>query len=138
MSKQIGKTAKQWLELREQLEQLERAKAQLESELKEFFASTGADSYVIDNTKIAFIEGERPKYDALTLQRIVSPAIFKKVIKTEVDGKKFKSALELGLINEETAEAVTTITPYTQLRVTELAKVADDTKTESKATFSVA
>lgn len=138
MSKNVARIAQEFLEVREQLAELERVKSQIEAELKEYFASSGADSYVSGTTRISLVEGERPKYDAHTLQRIVSPALFKKLIKNEVDGKKFKSALELGLITEETAEAVTTITPYSQLRVTDLNKGVDNSDDKTKVTTNVA
>jgi hypothetical protein len=138
MSINIAKVAKEWLTLRESLEQLELQKASLEATLKEFFQTTGEDAYVHNGTKIAYVEGERAKYDTEALRDLVSPATFKKVIKTEVDGKKFKGALELGLITSEVAEAITTITEYTQLRVTEVKGAVSAPAKKKKATAKVA
>jgi hypothetical protein len=39
-----------------------------------------------------------------------------------VDGKKFKSAVEVGMIQADVAESVTKVTSYEQVRVTELNK----------------
>lgn len=128
----LAKVAQQWLEARNALEALEQTKAQLEATIKEAFASKGVDSYVLMGQKIALVSGERAKYDAELLKELVSPATFKKVTKTEVDGKKFKASIEVGLIANDVAQSVTTLTPYTQLRVTQLAKGAEK---DDKATL---
>jgi hypothetical protein len=49
-----------------------------------------------------------------------------------VDGKKFKSAVEVGLIKADVAEAVTTVTPYEQIRVTELKGASSESVTAEK------
>jgi len=65
---------------------------------------------------------------------LVNGATLKKVTKTEIDGKKFQSAVELGLIKADVAEAVTKSTPYTQFRVYDL----NDNVEEGDATVKVA
>jgi hypothetical protein len=56
------------------------------------------------------------------LADLVSPKILKTVTKLAVDGKKFKSAVEVGMIQADVAESVTKVTSYEQVRVTELNK----------------
>jgi hypothetical protein len=65
---------------------------------------------------------------------LVSSAVLKKVTKTEIDSKKFLSAVELGVIKADVAEAVTKNTPYTQFRVYDL----NDEVEEGNATSKVA
>jgi len=122
--------AKNYLAAREALELAERAKAEAEALLREALAQIGTDTTVVDGKKIAIVRGERPNYDAETLRALVGPATFKQVTKPMVDGKKFKAAVELGTIKTGIAEKVTKMTPYEQIRVTELA--ADAEKTEGK------
>jgi len=131
----IAKVAQEWLRVRDTLAELEQLKSQLEADIKEVFASKGTDTYIINGEKIALVSGERAKYDADLLKDLISPATFKKVTKTEVDGKKFKASLEIGLIGQDIADAITTLTPYTQLRVTQLAKGEEK---DDKATTKVA
>ena len=111
-----------YLTARQALEDAEKAKAQAEAELKQAYAVAGIEFNIADGQKVALVRGERPKYDITTLASLVSPAVLKKVTKTEVDGKKFKAGIEVGLIKPEVAEAVTTVTNYQQVRVTDLAK----------------
>ena len=110
-----------YLAARKALEVAEQAKAQAEAILKEAFARDGVDFGIADGVKVTLVQGERPNYDAEALAELVSPAVFKKVTKATIDGKKFKSAVELGTIKAEVAEAVTKVTQYEQLRVTEIA-----------------
>lgn len=109
-----------YLEARKALEIAEKAKAQAEAILKEVLAQTGAEFSVVDGTKVAVIKGERPSYDAEALRDLVSPATFRMVTKATVDAKKFRSAVELGKVKSDVADAVTSVTHYEQIRVTEL------------------
>ena len=81
------------------------------------------------------VTANRRSYSIQTLTKLVSSAVLNKVTKTEVDGKKFLSAVELGLINSDVAEAVTKSTPYTQFRVYDL---SNDKVEEGDATVKVA
>jgi len=87
------------------------------------------DFAVVDGVKIAVVKGERPTYSVEALKDLVSDKVFKTVTKATIDGKKFKSAVEVGVIKADVADAVTTITAYEQIRVTEL----KGAKSESKA-----
>lgn len=127
----LANITKVYLEARAALEQAEQVKSKAEAALKEAFAKNGATYTVIDGTKVSLIEAERAKYDAEALAQLVKPALYKQVTKVEIDGKKLKAAIELGTINADVAEAITTKTFYQQIRVAELAKtdaVASATK----------
>ena len=116
-------------------EALELAKAELEiaeQAFKQDLARSGASFIVVDGVKVAVVKGERPNYSVEVLKELVSDKVFKTVTKPAVDGKKFKSAVEVGLIKSDVAEAVTTVTPYEQIRVTELKGASSDSVTAEK------
>ena len=116
-------------------EALELAKAELEvaeQAFKQDLARSGASFIVVDGVKVAVVKGERPNYSVDVLKELVSDKVFKTVTKPAVDGKKFKSAVEVGLIKADVAEAVTTVTPYEQIRVTELKGAGSDSVTADK------
>jgi hypothetical protein len=116
-------------------EALELAKAELEvaeQAFKQDLARSGASFIVVDGVKVAVVKGERPNYSVEVLKELVSDKVFKTVTKPAVDGKKFKSAVEVGLIKADVAEAVTTVTPYEQIRVTELKGVSSESVTADK------
>lgn len=121
---------KAYLEAREALEVAEKAKAQAEALLKEALAKAGTSFSIVEGVKVSIVQGERPNYDAEALRDLVSPNLFRKVTKATVDTKKFRSAVELGSITPEVAEAVTKVTPYEQVRVTE---VAGEAKAQDEA-----
>jgi uncharacterized cupredoxin-like copper-binding protein len=125
----ITNTAKQVLEMREALATAEQNLAKAEASFKLELAKQGVDYAVVDGTKVAVVKGERPTYSVEALKDLVSDKVFKTVTKFAVDGKKFKSAVEVGVIKADVADAVTTITAYEQIRVTEL----KGAKSESKA-----
>jgi hypothetical protein len=56
-------------------------------------------------------------YDADKLAQVVKPAVFRKVTKSVVDKDLMKSALAVGLIDQLTADEVSTVKPTTQVRV---------------------
>lgn len=118
----LANITKTYLQAKEALEQAEQALQKATESVKEALAKNGVSFTIVDGVKVALTEAERPKYDAEALAQLVKPALYKQVTKTEVDGKKFKAALELGTIKPEVAEAVTTVTSYAYLRVTEVAK----------------
>ena len=122
-------TAKAVLAKREALAIAEQELAQAEASFKLELAKEGVDFAVVDGTKVAVVRGERPSYSVELLKDLVSDKVFKTVTKFAVDGKKFKSAVEVGVIKADVADAVTTITAYEQIRVTEL----KGAKSESKA-----
>lgn len=124
-----------FLEAERALEVAKQAKAQAEEILKEALAKNGTETVIVGNEKVMLVTANRRSYSIQTLTKLVSSAVLNKVTKTEVDGKKFLSAVELGLINSDVAEAVTKSTPYTQFRVYDL---SNDKVEEGDATVKVA
>jgi hypothetical protein len=127
-------TALAVLAKREALEIAQQELAQAEASFKLELAKEGVDYAVVDGIKVAVVKGERPSYSVEMLKDLVSDKVFKTVTKFAVDGKKFKSAVEVGVIKADVAQAVTTITAYEQIRVTELkgAKTESNTNAEAK------
>jgi hypothetical protein len=123
-----------FLEAQKALEVAQQAKAQAEEILKEALAKRGTDTVVVGNEKVTLITANRRSYNIKTLTELVSSAVLKKVTKTEIDSKKFLSAVELGVIKADVAEAVTKNTPYTQFRVYDM----NDEVEEGNATSKVA
>ena len=123
-----------FLEAERALEVAKQAKAQAEEILKEALAKNGTESVIVGNEKVMLITANRRSYNLKTLTELVNGATLKKVTKTEIDGKKFQLAVELGLIKADVAEAVTKSTPYTQFRVYDL----NDNVEEGDATAKVA
>lgn len=127
-------TALAVLAKREALEIAQQELAQAEASFKLELAKEGVDYAVVDGIKVAVVKGERPSYSVEMLKDLVSDKVFKTVTKFAVDGKKFKSAVEVGVIKADVAQAVTTITAYEQIRVTELkgAKTESNSNAEAK------
>lgn len=123
---------KAYLEARKALEQAELIKKQAEATLKAVLASQGVDFSVADGVKVTIVKGERPNYDAEALKALIAPETLETVTKLAVDGKKFQSAVSVGLITPEVAQAVTKVTEYEQFRVTELAGAKADAPAISK------
>jgi hypothetical protein len=126
-------TAKAVLAKREALEIAQQELAQAEASFKLELAKEGVDYAVVDGVKVAVVKGERPAYSVEILKDLVSDKVFKTVTKSAVDGKKFKSAVEVGVIKADVADAVTTITAYEQIRVTELKGAKSDSKATAEA-----
>lgn len=121
-----------YLKARRLFEEAEKAKKQAEAELKLAFASEGIDFTVVDGQMVKVVVGERTNYDADTLRDLISAPLFKKVTKASVDGKMFQSAVDMGTIKPEVVEAVTSVTEYTQVRVTDVAKEKANTTATAK------
>ena len=126
-------TAKAVLAKREALAIAEQELAQAEASFKLELAKEGVDYAVVDGIKVAVVKGERPSYSVELLKDLVSDKVFKTVTKFAVDGKKFKSAVEVGVIKADVASAVTTITAYEQIRVTELKGAKSESKANTEA-----
>ena len=126
-------TALAVLAKREALEIAQQELAQAEASFKLELAKEGVDYAVVDGIKVAVVKGERPSYSVELLKDLVSDKVFKTVTKFAVDGKKFKSAVEVGVIKADIAQAVTTITAYEQIRVTELKGAKSESNTTAEA-----
>lgn len=119
--------ASAFIAAKEALELAEKAKAQAEAIMKEAYAKAGITFEIVDGVKVAIEEKGRANYDAEALAELVSKPLFKLVTKQVIDGKKFKEAISLGKIESDVADAVTTTTEYTSIRVT---PVSADAKAE--------
>lgn len=116
-----SKTAtKAYIEARKALEIAEAIKKQAEAEMKKALATEGVDFSIVDGVKVTVVQGERPNYDAEILRGLVNELTYNTVTKTAVDGSKMKSAIKVGMVSAEVAEAITTVTYYEQVRVVEL------------------
>lgn len=113
----LTQTTKDYIVAREALEIAEKALANAEAILKQSFAQNGVDFNIVEGQKVILVKSQRPNYNIETLKGLVSDKLFKKVTKLAVDGKKFKSAVELGDIKGDVAEAVTTLTDVEALRI---------------------
>ena len=102
-------------------EAADKAKKVAESELKAAFAEAGIDYNVVDGQKVAINRKGRRSVNAEALANMVSKALFNKVVKPAVDTKKFDAAVTTGQIKPEVADAVTKVTEYDEIRVTDLA-----------------
>lgn len=94
-----------------------KAKKQAEAELRKAFAKLGVDEMTVDGVSVTIVEAQRVAYDADKLAQVVPPKVLKKVTKLVVDNDLMKSALAVGVIDQMTADTVTTVTPYSQVRV---------------------
>lgn len=128
----LTQTTLNFIRAREAREQAEQAEAIALAELKEAYAQAGVTYNVEDGKKVALIESNRSKINAELLAGMISPTTFRKITKTEVDTKKFQSAVEVGMIKADVAEAVTTYTSSVYAKVFDLSKDADTDTTTSK------
>ena len=117
----ITEATKQYLSARQAVEVAQQALAQAEAIMKQSFAQNGVDFNIVDGQKVSIVKSDRAKYSVEALKGLVSDKLFKKVTKVEVDGKKFKSAVELGDIKADVAEAVITYTAVEAVRVYDIA-----------------
>lgn len=126
----LTQTTKDYLVAREALEVAEKALANAEAILKQSFAQNGVDFNIVEGQKVILVKSQRPTYNLETLKGLISDKLFKKVTKLTVDGKKFKSAVELGDIKSDVAEAVTTMTDVEALRVYDVDAQGNEVKAE--------
>lgn len=117
----INEATRQFLAAREAAQAAAAALAKAEAALKEQFARRGVDTNTLDGQKVMIVRAERAKYDTNTLLEIVPAQIAETVTKVEIDAKKFRAAVELGIITDEVAEQVTTITQVEAVRVYDIA-----------------
>jgi hypothetical protein len=127
----MTQATKDYLSARQAVEVAQQALAQAEAIMKQSFAQSGVDFNIVDNQKVMVVKSERAKYSVEKLKELVSDKLFKKVTKVEVDGKKFKSALELGDIKADIAEAITTFTAVEAVRVYDISNEAEVAESHS-------
>lgn len=112
------------MDARKAVEVAEAIKARAEAEMKQALAKAGVDFAIVDGIKVSVVQGERPTYNAETLRNLVDEATFATLTKVAVDGSKMKSAIKVGMVSAEVAEAVTSVTAYEQVRVVEVVKAS--------------
>lgn len=70
-----------------------------------------------DGIRIAVEVRPSKKYDAALASDLLGEDTFTRVVKAVIDAKAWNAAVEVGLIDSEVAEKVTTVTHSTQVRV---------------------
>lgn len=115
---------KEYLAARHAAEAAAEAKAKAEQVLKEAFAKAGVTSGIdqAEGVKVALVQGERPNYDSEALTELADTGVlpfevYAKVTKVSVDGPALKAAVKVGLLDEAIADKITKMTPYEQIRV---------------------
>jgi hypothetical protein len=114
-----------YLAAKEAAEEADKARKAAEVAMKAAFAEAGIDYNVVDGKKITITRKGRRTISAETLAQMVGKALYNKVIKPAVDTKKFDAAVTTGQIKPEVADAVTKVTEYDEVRVTDLADNAE-------------
>ncbi|MGA1752652.1 MAG: hypothetical protein ACO395_04735 [Pontimonas sp.] len=81
---------------------LAQAKAQVVAE----FTKAGITTEVVGDKRVELIDRPVPNVDGEKLASLVSASVYKKVTKLTIDKAKYDSAVTLGLITPEVAQAV--------------------------------
>jgi hypothetical protein len=110
-------TARLFLNARQAFMEAEKAKKEAETELRKALATLGVNEIVVEGHSVQIVDVVNTTYDADKLAQVVKPAVFRKVTKSVVDKDLMKSALAVGLIDQLTADEVSTVKPTTQVRV---------------------
>jgi hypothetical protein len=113
----MEQTARAFLNARQAFQEAEKAKKEAETELRKALASVGVNEVVVDGQSVQVVDVVTVTYDADKLAQVVKPTVFRKVTKAVVDKELMKSAIAVGLIDQLTADEVSTVKPTTQVRV---------------------
>ena len=117
MSASTTRIARTYLAIREQQKAITKQLEEIEASLKELLQSTDGQAIIIDGHTISLVEAERRSFDALALKELVSASVFRKVTEPTVKTKLLDSAVALGTIGDDVLDQITSVTPYTQVRV---------------------
>ena len=117
MTLSMEQTARLFLNARQAFMEAEKAKKEAETELRKALASVGVNEVVVDGQSVQVVDVLTVTYDADKLAQVVKPTVFRKVTKAVVDKELMKSALAVGLIDQLTADEVSTVKPSSQVRV---------------------
>jgi hypothetical protein len=117
MTLSAEQTARLFLNARQAYMEAEKAKKEAETELRKALASVGVNEVVVDGQSVQVVDVLTVTYDADKLAQVVKPTVFRKVTKAVVDKELMKSALAVGLIDQLTADEVSTVKPSSQVRV---------------------
>jgi len=110
-------TARLFLNARQAFMEAEKAKKEAETELRKALATLGVKEIVVEGHSVQIVDVVNTTYDADKLAQLVKPTVFRKVTKAVVDKDLMKSALAVGVIDQLTADEVSTVKPTTQVRV---------------------
>ena len=139
MTLSAEQTARLFLNARQAFMEAEKAKKEAETELRKALASVGVNEVVVDGQSVQVVDVLTVTYDADKLAQVVKPTVFRKVTKAVVDKELMKSAIAVGLIDQLTADEVSTVKPSSQVRVYALSpdakksQVADTTTSKKSA-----
>lgn len=117
MALSMEQTARAFLNARQAFQEAEKAKKEAETELRKALAGIGVNEVVVDGQSVQVVDVVTVTYDADKLAQVVKPTVFRKVTKAVVDKELMKSAIAVGLIDQLTADEVSTVKPTTQVRV---------------------
>ena len=117
MTLSMEQTARLFLNARQAYMEAEKAKKEAETELRKALASVGVNEVVVDGQSVQVVDVLTVTYDADKLAQVVKPTVFRKVTKAVIDKDLMKSALAVGLIDQLTADEVSTVKPSSQVRV---------------------
>lgn len=139
MALSMEQTARLFLNARQAFQEAEKAKKEAETELRKALASVGVNEVVVDGQSVQVVDVVTVTYDADKLAQVVKPTVFRKVTKAVVDKDLMKSAIAVGLIDQLTADEVSTVKPSSQVRVYALSpeakksQVAETTTSQKSA-----
>ena len=131
MAHSTEQTARAFLLAREAFILAEKAKKEAENELRKALTSAGVNEVIVDGHSVQVVSVVNTAYDAEKLEQVVKPAIFRKVTKPVVDKELMKAAIAVGIIDQITADEVTTVKPTTQVRVYAISPEAKQAAGES-------
>jgi len=134
MALSVEQTARLFLNARQAFMEAETAKKEAEVELRKALASQGVKECVVDEVSVQIVDVVTVTYDADKLAQVVKPTVFRKVTKSVVDKELMKSAITVGLIDQVTADEVSTVKPTTQVRVYALSPEAKKSQTAEDKT----
>ena len=117
MTLSAEQTARLFLNARQAFMEAEKAKKEAETELRKALASIGVNEIVVEGHNVQIVDVLTTSYDADKLAQLVKPTVFRKVTKSTVDKELMKSAIAVGLIDQLTADEVSTVKPSSQVRV---------------------
>lgn len=118
MDHNLENQVSEFLELRDQIKDLEPKLKALETQLKQHMSENGIKKVTVNGRTVTLVPvpGAR-SFDASELKKLISAAVYNQVTEPKVKTELFDAAVSLGKIPQEIAEKVTSKTPYNQLRV---------------------
>jgi hypothetical protein len=117
ITKKQEKVLDKYLSLREEYEMLKQIMEETEDEIKNILREIDGHTVKWGGHQFTLVEAERRSFDASALKELVSNSVFRKVTEPVVKTTLIDAAVKIGTIQPEVVDAITSITPYTQLRV---------------------